>query len=107
MKRARRVVRPRGLGRRGDTHELAAQLAPLEEQRPGESNEPAGDQGRVEVATQEIGAIVVGNQKPRIPNELVDVDAQKGVLGFAPVVLVVVALMLAYILFIGWQISRM
>ncbi|HEY5838737.1 MAG TPA: hypothetical protein VIT19_06855 [Pyrinomonadaceae bacterium] len=92
-------VRPRS----GDTRELAAQLAPLEELR--ESSE-AGTNGSQLVA-QENGAIVVGADQPELAKELVVAEARNGALGVEPVVIVIVGLLLAFIVFIAWQISRM
>ena len=92
--------------RKGDTRELAAQLAPLEEQRPSESGVSIPNDS-AELVTQEKGAIVVGNHKPQLPKDLIGSDARTGFLGVEPVVLAIVALMLAFIIFIAWQVSRM
>lgn len=102
-----RSLRHRLRRRKGDTRELAAQLAPLEEQRP--AGEPAvsipGDSA--ELVTQEKGAIVVGNQKPHLPKDLIEGDAPRRFLGVEPVVLAIVGLMLVFIIFIAWQVARM
>jgi len=90
--------------RKGDTRELAARLAPLEEQKPSGAGRP-GDSA--ELVTQEKGALVVGNHKPTLPKDLMEVDARRGFLGVEPVVLAIVGLMLIFISFIAWQISRM
>ena len=90
--------------RKGDTRELAARLAPLEEQTPPGTGRP-GDSN--ELVTQEKGAIVVGIHKATLPKDLMEVDARRGFLGVEPMVLAVVGLMLAFIIFIAWQISRM
>ena len=92
-------VRPRS----GDTRELAAQLAPLEELRePSE----AGTNGP-QLAAQENGAIVVGADQPELAKELVAAEARNGALGVEPVVIVIVGLLLAFIVFIAWLVSRM
>jgi uncharacterized membrane protein YqjE len=90
--------------RRSDSRTLAAQLAPLEELR--ESQEPAGINGSQLVA-QENGAIVVGVEQLELAKEVVEVEEQKRTLGLEPVVIVIVGLMLAFIMFIAWQISQM
>ena len=92
-------VRPRG-----DSRELAAQLAPLEELR--ESSEPAEINGS-QVVAQENGAIVVGAEQPQVAKEVVEAKDRNGALGLEPVVIVIVGLMLAFIMFIAWHISQM
>lgn len=89
---------------RGDSRQLAAQLAPLEELH--ESNEPAEINGS-QVVAQENGAIVVGVDQPELAKEVVEVEEENGALGLEPVVIVIVGLMLAFIVFIAWQISQM
>ena len=86
-----------------DTSELAAQLAPLEElSEPSE----AGRSGWQLVA-QENGAIVVGAEQTQLAKELIAAEERNGPLGLEPVVIVIVGLLLAFIAFIAWQISRM
>ena len=81
--------------KKGDSHQLAADLAPLEERqsRPG--------------AIQEPGAIIVGNQNVPLSKDLIDAKTAGQVLGLEPVVLFILGFILAFILFIAWQISRM
>lgn len=93
--------------RRGDTRELAERLAPLEELLSAESKRPARSANRSEVVAQENGAILVGREKPTLPEDLTDMSHRKGVFGLEPVVIAIVGLMLAFILFVTWQISRM
>ena len=93
-------VRPRS----GDTRDLAAQLAPLEELR--ESNEKGRTNGSQLVA-QENGAIVVGADQPELAQEVVAADERNSGSLLEPVVIVIVGLMLAFIVFIAWQISQM
>lgn len=104
-----RLLRRRPKRRKGDIRELAARLAPLEEQEPREAkSSSAGIQkDGAALATQEIGAIVVGNQRPQLPKDIVDVESRKRFLDLEPVVLVIVGLMLVFIVFIAWQIARM
>jgi hypothetical protein len=92
--------------KKGDTAQLAAQLAPLEEQdtqaarRQGATN---GNGGRI---IQEHGALIVDTDGLRLPKEL----TEKGGGRFweiEPVVLVVVLGAIAFIAFIAWQISQM
>ena len=90
--------------RSGDTRELAAQLAPLEEL--GESSE-FGRTNASQLVAQENGAIVVGVERPELAKEVVVAEERKGGLGLEPVVIVIVGLLLAFIVFIAWQISRM
>jgi hypothetical protein len=99
-----RLLQRRRKRRKGDTRELAARLAPLEEQRPAGVSLPSDS---AELVTQQKGAIVVGNHKLNLPRDLIEVDARKGFLVLEPVVMVIVGLMLAFIAFIAWRISRM
>ena len=75
--------------KKGDTQQLAAQLAPLEEQDPN------------------FGAIIVDNDDLKLPSDISETQDEKHFLGLEPVVLVVLILMLSFIAFITWQISRM
>ena len=93
--------------RSSDTRELAERLAPLEELRPADSRETAVHPDGSAVVAQENGAIVVGRQKPTLPEDVIEGSNSKGPFGLEPVVIVIVGLMLAFILFIAWQVSRM
>lgn len=93
--------------RSGDTRELAERLAPLEELPPAESKKPAARVDNSQVVAQEAGAIVVGRNKPSLPEDVVDRSDQNRVFGLEPVVIVIAGLMLAFIIFIAWQISQM
>ena len=95
--------------RKGDTDQLAAQLAPLEEQ-----DRPAAEQqvgGHVEAACvptdPHSGAIIVDNEDLKLPTDIMETQQEKQFLGFEPVVLVVLILVLSFIGFIAWQISLM
>lgn len=94
--------------RKGDTDQLAAQLAPLEEQ-----DKPAAEQqigtpltAATNDADTRFGAIVVDSEDLKLPGEIVEPE-DKHFLGLEPVVLVVLILVLAFIGFIAWQISLM
>lgn len=91
----------------GDTRELAERLAPLEELAPAESKKPAARVDNSQVVAQEEGAIVVGRNKPTLPEDVIDRSSHQGVLGLEPVVIVIVGLLLAFIAFIAWQVSQM
>ena len=90
--------------RSGDTRELAAQLAPLEELRESSERDRTNES---QIVAQENGAIVVGADQPEIAKEAVAAEERNGALGLEPVVIVIVGLMLAFIAFIAWQISQM
>ena len=91
---------------KGDTAQLAAQLAPLEEQA---KRVPKGDDFggaiRHTVAHQETGAIVVERDKVRASEDRKREETSLGVL--EPVVIVILCLVLVWIGFITWQISLM
>jgi hypothetical protein len=99
--------------KKGDTAQLAAQLAPLEEQnanaarRQGANGHGSGQQnGRL---IQEHGALIVDTDNLNVLRGMGEGrDAgEKHFLGIEPVVLVILCLMLAFIAFIAWQISQM
>jgi hypothetical protein len=94
--------------RKGDTSQLAAQLAPLEEldrlaaeHQIGSQLDPANTQQR------DYGAIVVDNTDLTVPKDIIEGGEEKQFLGMEPVVLVVMIIMLVFIAFIAWQISLM
>jgi hypothetical protein len=96
---------------KGDTAQLAAQLAPLEEQdsraarRQGANGHGAGGQngGRL---IQEQGALIVDTNHLNLPRELTE-SGERRFWDIEPVVLVIVGVMLLFIAFIAWQISLM
>lgn len=104
-----RLFRHRAKRKKADTVQLAAQLAPLEEQKRREAQEQGHDDqgGSHGGATQEYGAIVVGSEGVRLHEDIMERKAGRGFLGMEPVVLVILVLMLAFIAFIAWQISLM
>lgn len=95
--------------KKSDTTQLAAELAPLEEQKKREAPEQgeSAQGGSHGGATQEYGAIVVGNENVRLSEDIIEGRAGSTVLGMEPVVLAILAFMLAFIAFIAWQISLM
>lgn len=95
--------------KKSDTTQLAAELAPLEEQKTREAQEQgeSGQGGSHGGATQEYGAIVVGNEAVRLSKDIMEGRTRSGFFGMEPIVLAILAFMLAFIAFIAWQISRM
>ncbi len=103
-----RLMQHRLKRKKGDTAELAAQLAPLEEQ----DRQAAEQQGAV-VRTnnngqpqREPGAIVVDTDHLVFPRDVVE-GQEKGLPKLEPVVVVIVFLMLAFIALIAWEVSKM
>jgi hypothetical protein len=88
--------------KKGDTAQLAAQLAPLEERDKG-----AAESDRRGGANQESGAIVVDRNSLTVPKEMMEGPVTGRFLGMEPVVLAILGFMLAFIAFIAWQISQM
>lgn len=96
-------------GKKGDTHQLAAQLAPLEQQdqqlaaeQVGRSLNPTNGE-----ADPDYGAIVVDTHNVKMPMGITEEQEEKRFLGLEPVVLVVMILALVFIAFIAWQITLM
>jgi len=95
--------------KKGDTDQLAAQLAPLEEQNTPAaehqiSNHLNSSNGE---ASRDNGAIIVDNENLKVPTDIVEGRDGKRFLGIEPVVLVVLIIALSFIAFITWQISLM
>lgn len=103
-----RLIQHRGRRRRRrDTGDLAAQLAPLEEQDiRAAQQQGAKESGPTEDAKKLGGRIVVDTGSLVLPKAIGEREP-KGVWGIEPVVLVIVGLMLAFIAFIAWQISQL
>jgi hypothetical protein len=92
--------------RKGDATQLAAQLAPLEEQ-PGAVKggiDPRSGNGQ---SDPDFAAITVDKDPSMIPRDMLEEGGEKTFLGMEPVVLVILGLMLAFIAFIAWQITLM
>ena len=95
--------------RKGDTSELAAQLAPLEElDRPAAEQQIGTHLDTTNTQQQrDYGAIVVDNADLIVPKHMIEGGEEKQFLGMEPVVLVVMIVMLVFIGFIAWQVSLM
>ena len=94
--------------KKGDTVQLAAQLAPLEEQdKRAKQGHGAGQGSASAGATQEYGAIVVDNSVGNLSQDIMEGSGERTLLGMEPVVLVILGVMLAFIAFIAWQISQL
>ena len=95
--------------RKGDTDQLAAQLAPLEEQdRPAAEHQIGGHVDPASGAPdRHFGSIIVDSEHLKVGTDFVEAEEKKQFLGMEPVVLVVLILMLSFIGFIAWQISLM
>lgn len=95
--------------KKGDTNQLAAQLAPLEEQNKPAAEQQIGSQLESTNASrqQDYGAIVVDNADLNVPRVILEGQEEKHFLGLEPVVLVVLIIVLSFIAFIAWQISLM
>lgn len=91
--------------RKGDTDQLAAQLAPLEEQDRDAAEQQVGVS--LKGTGQHFGAIVVDNDDLPVPKDIGEGPEEKHFLGIEPVVLVVLVLVIVFIAFITWQISLM
>jgi cytochrome c-type biogenesis protein CcmH/NrfG len=100
-----RLIKHRIRRRKGDTAQLAAQLAPLEEQdkRGALERGSASHSG----ARQEYGAIVIESDNRVLSEDIAERRQAMGFLGMEPVVLVILGVMLTFIAFIAWQISQM
>jgi hypothetical protein len=95
--------------KKGDTDQLAAQLAPLEEQDKQAAAEQIGEvlnttSGK---SDRNYGAIVVDNENLKVPTDIAEEQDEKRFLGIEPVVLVVLLLSLSFIAFVAWQITLM
>lgn len=95
--------------RKGDTDQLAAQLAPLEEQNKPAAEQQIGSDFQSTNGRQgrDYGAIVVDNANLHVPKDMVEGRDEKRFLGIEPVVLVVLIIVLGFIAFIAWQITLM
>ena len=104
-----RLIKHRVRRKKGDTAQLAAQLAPLEEQdkRGALERESRSQTASHGGAHQEYGAIVIERDNHGLSKDIVEDRGAKGFLGMEPVVLVILGVMLTFIAFIAWQISLM
>jgi hypothetical protein len=95
--------------RKGDTAELAAQLAPLEERSTSAAVAQVGvdsHSGNGQ-AQPDAGTIVVDRDPSLVPKDMMEESDGKTYLGIEPVVLVILGVMLIFIAFIAWEISNM
>ena len=99
----------RGKRKKGDTAELAARLAPLEELDKSSAAKQLGSGPHLAdpVADPNYGAIVVENDNLHVPKDIMEGGDEKTFLGMEPVVLVILGVMLVFIVFMAWQISQM
>ncbi len=102
-------IHSRGKHKKGDTAQLAAQLAPLEEQdrHAAKQQLAGGPPPNDSQADPHFGAIVVDNDNLHVPQDIMEGGNEKTFLGMEPVVLVILAVMLIFIAFIAWQITLM
>ena len=95
--------------KKGETGQLAAQLAPLEEQDRPAAEQQLGShlESKNRQPQRDYGAIVVDNENLNIRDIIEGKEKEKQFLGIEPVVLVVLIIVLGFIAFIAWQISLM
>jgi hypothetical protein len=96
--------------RKRDTDQLAALLAPLEEQDKPAAEHQLGSPANAAAGQSDrhFGAIIVDNEDLKVSADFMEAPQnEKHFLGLEPVVLVVLILMLGFIGFIAWQISLM
>ena len=96
-------------GRKADTAQLAAQLAPLEERSKGAAVKQVGVDSASgnSQADPAVGAIIVDRDLTHVPRDIMEDGGEKTYLGMEPVVLVILGVMLIFIAFITWQITQM
>ena len=97
-------------GMKGNTAELAAQLAPLEERDKHTAARQIGSAPNsiTSKADPAFGAIVVDQEDMNLPRDIMEEGGgEKTFLGMEPVVLVILGFMLGFIAFIAWQVSQM
>ena len=103
-KRFKYLLQHRVSGKKRDTAQLAAQLAPLEEliKNKGQTQEKPVD------ATGQTDSIVVDKNSLKLPKEMLEESNQgKNIWRLEPVAVVILVVALAFIAFIAWQISLM
>lgn len=102
-----RLMQHRTRRKKGDTAQLAAQLAPLEEQDRAAAEKQIADQGLAQPGSQrERGAIVVDTDHLALPKDIRESEG-RAAWRIEPVVIVIVGLMLLFIAFVAWQITLM
>lgn len=101
--------RSRRKGKKGDTAQLAAQLAPLEERAKAAAVKQVGIDSPSGNGQADAGftSIIVDKDNLRVSKDMMEGEDEKRFLGMEPVVLVILGVMLAFIAFIAWQITQM
>lgn len=108
MKRPFKYLIEHRAGRKKGNREIAAQLAPLEEQDKGAAARSGTTAGELHShLVHEQGAIIVDSEGLSLSDDIAEGRQRKQVLGMEPVVLVILGFMLVFIAFIAWQISLM
>ncbi|MFN2500029.1 MAG: hypothetical protein ABR557_13180 [Pyrinomonadaceae bacterium] len=99
----------RGKRKKGDTAQLSAQLAPLEEVDKDNAAKQLGINAPLDDAHGDphFAAIVVDNEGLHVPVDIMEGGNEKTFMGMVPVVLVILGVVLTFIAFIAWQISLM
>ena len=100
-------LQPKRKRKKGDTAQLAAQLAPLEELVSSSAATQLESSSGVDDPQSDphYGAIVVDNEGLHIPKDIMEGGDEKTYFGMEPVVLVILGVMLVFIAFVAWQIS--
>ena len=93
--------------RKDDRSQLAAQLAPLEEQDIHAAKKQIAEAATSGSKDGNHGSIVVDSGSLKLPSVALEGREEKRFFGIEPVVLVILILMLGFIAFIAWQISLM
>ena len=102
-------IRSKRKHKKGDTAQLAAQLAPLEEQDRRAAAQQLAHQPlpKDPEVDPHFGAIVVDNDHLHVPQDIMEGSDEGTYFGMEPVVIVILAVMLVFIAFIAWQITLM
>ena len=101
-------IHSRGKHKKGDTAQLAAQLAPLEELDKSSAAKQlgSGPLPGVQPADLQDGVIVVDNDNLHVPKDIMEGGDEQTFLGLEPVVRVILGVLLAFIAFIASQNSQ-
>lgn len=83
-----------------ETAKLASMLAPLEEQQQGRKEATGGTR-----PSTSGGAIIVDTAQLKLPKDFIEREEEGNPLGLEPVVIFILALVLAFIAFIAYLIS--
>ena len=90
-----------------DAAEVAARLAPPEEQAQRAAASPPATATNSVGSDSEFAAIVVDADDVNLSQDIIPRPPEKTFFGMEPVVLVILCFMLTFIAFIAWQISLM